>query len=60
VNEENAYDLKDYGDRTLPSKMEIFPIDKPGNKTLIELKEMTFNQPISDDFFSQQNMKKVK
>jgi outer membrane lipoprotein-sorting protein len=60
VNEENAYDLKDYGDRTLPSKMEIFPVDKPGNKTLIVLKEMTFNQPINDDFFSQQNMKKVK
>lgn len=60
ANEENAYDLKDFGDRTLPSRMEIFPTNKPGNKTIILLKEMTFNKPIDDGFFSQQNMKQVK
>jgi outer membrane lipoprotein-sorting protein len=60
VNEENAYDLKDFGDRVLPSRMEVFPVDKPGNKTIILLKEMKFNTPIDDDFFSQQNMKIMK
>jgi len=60
VNVENAFDLKNFGDRTLPSRMEIFPKDKTGNKTVILLKEMTFNQPIDDQFFSQQNMQVVK
>ncbi len=60
VNEENAYDLKNFGDRILPSRMEIFPTDKPGNKTVIQFKEMTFNQPIDDGFFTQQKMKQVK
>jgi outer membrane lipoprotein-sorting protein len=60
VNEENAFDPKDFGDRTLPSRIEVFPLDKPGNKTIIIMKEMSFNQPIADDFFSQQNMKMVK
>jgi outer membrane lipoprotein-sorting protein len=60
VNEEQAYDIKDFGDRSLPSRMEIFPSDKPGNKTVIIIKETTFNQPIDDNFFSQQNMKLVK
>jgi outer membrane lipoprotein-sorting protein len=60
VNEENAFDLKNFGDRTLPSRMEIFPADKPGNKTIILIKEMKFNQPIDDNFFSQQNMQHVK
>jgi len=30
INIENAYDLKDFGDRTLPSRMEIIPADEPG------------------------------
>jgi len=60
VNEENAFDLKDFGDRVLPSRMEVFPVDKPGNKTVILIKEMKFNTPVDDDFFSQQNMKMVK
>lgn len=60
INIENGYDLKDFGDRTLPSRFEIVPVDEPGNKTVLIFDEMVFNEPISDDFFSQQNMKKVR
>lgn len=60
INEENAFDLKSFSDRILPSRLEIFPVDKPGSKTIILIKEMTFNLPIDDNFFSQQNMKQVK
>lgn len=60
VNEENAYDMKVFGDRTLPSRIEVFPLDKPGNKTVIIMKELSFNMPVSDEFFSQQNMKMIK
>ena len=60
INVENAYELKDFGDRTLPSRMVIEPVDDPGNKTILIFDDMTFNEPIDDDFFTQQNMKRVR
>jgi outer membrane lipoprotein-sorting protein len=60
INIENAYDLKDFGDRVLPSRIEIEPIDDPGNKTVLIMSEMQFNKPIDDGFFTQQNMKRVR
>jgi outer membrane lipoprotein-sorting protein len=60
VNLQVSYDIKQMGDRKLPSRMVMEPVQKPGNKTIIEIVEMTFNEPIPDDFFSQQNMKRVR
>ncbi len=52
--------IKNVGNRMLPTKMEMIPADKPGNKTILEYSSIIFDKPISDRFFSQQNMKKVK
>ena len=60
VNVENAYDVKDFGDRKLPGRMEIEPVDDPGNKTVLIFSEMKFNMNLEDDFFTQQNMKRVR
>ncbi len=60
VNKMTASDIKQFGDRTLPAKMVMVPVDKPGNKTIMETIEMEFNAPIDDGFFSQQNMKMIK
>ncbi len=60
INIENAYELKDFGDRTLPSRMEIVPVDEPGKKTVLLMKDIQFNKPIDDTFFTQQNMKRVR
>ena len=60
VNVMNAYNIKKMGDREIPSKLEIEPVNKKGNKTILEMTNMTFNQSIDDNFFSQQNIKKVK
>ena len=60
VNIENAYDLKKMGDRTLPVRYEIIPVDKPGQKTVLEMKSVEFNVKIPDDFFSLQNMKRIQ
>jgi len=60
VNIENAFDIKKMGDREIPAKMEIVPVGKPGTKTILEMKNMLFNVPINDNFFTQQNMKKVR
>jgi outer membrane lipoprotein-sorting protein len=60
VNLMNAYDIKKMGDREIPTRLEIEPVSKKGNKTILEVKSTVFNKPISDSFFSQQNMKTVR
>ena len=60
VNVMNAYNIKRMGDQDIPSKLEIVPVSKKDNKTILEINSMDFNKPISDNFFSQQNMKSVK
>jgi len=60
INVENAYDLKDFGDRILPSRIEIVPAEEEGKKTILEISEAKYNVDIDDNFFSKQNMKKVR
>lgn len=60
INTENAYDLQQMGDRILPGKYEIIPEENPGNKTILKFKNMIFNKPINESFFSIQNMKRIK
>ncbi len=52
--------IRQMGDRKLPSKTVMTPVDKPGNQTILEMVDVIFNKPIEDDFFSQQNMKNVR
>jgi len=60
INTINGYDIKTYGNRRLPSRMEVTPADKPGQKTVMVVGKYEFDLPIDDSFFSQQNMQKVK
>ncbi len=60
VNTENAYNIQKMDDREIPSKFEMIPEDEPGKKTVMEMKDMKFNKPIDDSFFSQQNMKRIR
>lgn len=60
VNTQTAGDIRQFGDRKLPARMEMVPADKPGNKTILQMKNMQFNFDLPDSFFSQQNMQKVK
>lgn len=60
VSTMQSYDVKIIGDRLLPSKVEMIPADKKGEKTVMIYNSISFDQPIADSFFSTQNMKKVK
>jgi outer membrane lipoprotein-sorting protein len=55
-----AFDIKKMGGRMIPTRFELIPAEKPGNKTVVTLESIEFNRPIADQFFSQQNMKVVK
>ena len=48
------------GGRTVTSRLEIQPADDPENKTVLVYRDMKFDEPMADSFFSLQNMKRVK
>ncbi len=60
VKTEIGMDFKDMDGRYIPSKFELIPADEEGNKTVVVMKEIKFNIPIEDSFFSQQNMKRIR
>ena len=57
---EKASKIKQFGDRKLPSYLEIIPEDKKGQKTVVTIISSEFNIKIDEGFFSQQNMKRVR
>jgi outer membrane lipoprotein-sorting protein len=60
VNVSNSYDIKQMGDRNIPTRIEIIPQNKKGQKTVLHIDEMKFNIKIDENFFSQQEMKKIR
>jgi len=60
VNVSNNYDIRRMGDREIPTRLEMVPVTKKGQKTVMHIDEIRFNTGINENFFSQQNMKKIK
>jgi len=60
VKSDRGYDIKIMDDRTIPTRIEILPADKPGNKTIVNILKIKYNIKVKDSFFSQQNMKRLK
>ncbi len=60
VNIMTGRDIKLLGGKILPSVLEMIPVDKQGNKTVMIYKQLSFDQPIAESFFSVENMKKLK
>ncbi|MCB8995047.1 MAG: outer membrane lipoprotein-sorting protein [Bacteroidales bacterium] len=60
VNVETMSDIKNFGDRSLPSTFEIVPVNKKDQSTKLEIKTIRFNQNMDDSFFSLQNMKSIR
>jgi outer membrane lipoprotein-sorting protein len=60
VNTEILSDVKKMDDRVIPTRMEMIPADKKGQKTIMIFENTDFDIPLKEDFFSIQNMKKIK
>ena len=52
--------VKKMGGRTIPTYWEMIPVNKPGQKTVLEYLDIKFNVKHKTSFFSQQNMKRVR
>jgi outer membrane lipoprotein-sorting protein len=60
VRTELGSDIKTMDGRLITSRIELLPAEEPGNKTVLVIKDIKFNIPIKESFFSQQNMKNVR
>ena len=60
VNILQCSDIRNMGGRTIPVKLEMIPAEKKGQETVIKYISARFNQPISEDFFTTENMKKAR
>jgi len=61
VNISTSSEVKNMGDRDLPSVFKIYPANKEGNITELRITHQEFNiKEVNEAFFSQQNMKKIR
>jgi outer membrane lipoprotein-sorting protein len=60
VRTELGSEIKVMDGRVIPTRLELLPAEEKGNKTIVEIKDIKFNVSIDDDFFSQQNMKRLR
>jgi outer membrane lipoprotein-sorting protein len=60
VRTELGSEIKIMDGRSIPTMLELLPSDEKGNRTIVRIKDVRFNVPIEESFFSQQNMKRVR
>jgi outer membrane lipoprotein-sorting protein len=60
INTMNSFDIKMMHDRVIPTRFEMIPADKKGQKTIMIYRNIQYNQPIADNFFSVVQMKMLK
>ena len=60
VNIMTAYDVKMMGGRLIPTRVEMIPTDKKDQKTEIIYKNIVFNKPIDDNFFTLAQLRSLK
>ncbi len=60
VREMYFTDVKTFDSVTLPSVMELRPLNKPGNITRVIYQDMAFDVAMDSNFFTLQNLKKMR
>ncbi len=60
VNTMLGKNIKMLGGKLLPAVLEVIPEEEEGNKTVIEYLSLDFKQTKKDDFYSIQNLKRVR
>ena len=60
VRTETASAVKVMDGRTITTRIELIPAEEPENRTVVEIREIKFNIPVEESWFSQQNMKRLR
>jgi hypothetical protein len=53
----NASEVKRMDNRLIPTRFEMIPVDKPGQKTVMTYNALAYDHPMEDAFFSMENMR---
>ena len=53
-------EIGEMGGRTFPAKMTLTPADKTDHQTVMEYQKLEFDVDLSESFFTQQNMRRVR
>jgi hypothetical protein len=59
VSTMNAYDIRMMDDRLVPTRLEMIPAEKKGQKTIMIYRKILYNKPIDERFFTVEKMKNV-
>ena len=60
INKMQASEIKYFGNKILPSKMVMTPVEEEGQTTILRYKSIEYNIDIDEAFFSKQNMKRLR
>jgi len=60
INKMEASEIKSFGNKILPSKMVMTPVEEEGQTTILRYKSIAYNIDIDEAFFSKQNMKRLR
>ncbi len=57
VREIHFDDIRTVGERTIPMRMTVLPLEKPAEKTILQYTELVFDLAIEEKYFSLRNLK---
>lgn len=60
VRTEAGKEIRNMDGRLIPTRIELVPAEEDGFMTILVIKQIEFNPPIDERFFSQQNMKRIR
>ena len=60
VNVITFSEVKNFGERSMPARMELVPQDKKGHATVLITEQMDFSPKLDADFFSIQNLQRIR
>ncbi|MBL4585831.1 MAG: outer membrane lipoprotein-sorting protein [Flavobacteriales bacterium] len=60
INVFTAHNIKEMGGRILASRMEMIPMEKEGQKTIITYNNLKFDTGVEEGFFSTNQMKRLR
>jgi hypothetical protein len=60
IKTELAEDVKTMDGKEITTKFTTIPEDNPGNKTIMTIENIDFDIDVNEEFFSQQNMKRIR
>jgi len=57
VREIHFDDVQQIGDRIVPLRLTVLPLEKPGETTILHYRELVYDLPLEESFFSLRNLK---